>query len=308
MTYSTDELARLGYVARAQSYTGTVEGSVKHREIRNIYNGIDPLPRSYAIKASDDWCAAFVSAMGWAEGHQDWPYEVSVPRIVLQAKELGIWRPGPWAPPGIGAWIVFDWDHNGAGNHIGIITTLNGDVITTVEGNFRNRVEGRTTKVGHSDILGYVDLDFSGCVAGNRPLRPGDIGNDVLLLQMILKGAGYYVGLPDGAYGEKTTAAVMDFQRLNALQVDGKAGPETQAKIRTGDFTANITTDEEVDAVEIKRYKRIDEVPEYARPTVAKLIDRGWLLGTDVDDLGLTDDLIRMLVINDRAGLYGMAK
>lgn len=51
-------------------------------------------------------------------------------------------------------------------------------------------------------------------------------------------------------------------------------------------------------------YNYIDKnMPEYARPTIQKLVDKGILQG-DENGLGLTDDLLRVLVINDRAGLY----
>ena len=51
-------------------------------------------------------------------------------------------------------------------------------------------------------------------------------------------------------------------------------------------------------------YNYIDKnMPEYARPTVQKLVDKGILQGDD-GGLNLTDDLLRILVINDRAGLY----
>ena len=51
------------------------------------------------------------------------------------------------------------------------------------------------------------------------------------------------------------------------------------------------------------KYDTIQEVPEWGRPTVQKLMDKNLLQG-EGDGLGLTYDLLRMLVINDRAGLY----
>ena len=54
----------------------------------------------------------------------------------------------------------------------------------------------------------------------------------------------------------------------------------------------------------MESYKTVAEVPEFARPTIAMLVDRGLLLGTDIDDLGLTDELVRTLVILDRAGAF----
>lgn len=46
-----------------------------------------------------------------------------------------------------------------------------------------------------------------------------------------------------------------------------------------------------------------DNMPDWARPTIQKLVDKGLLNGND-EGLNLNDDLIRMLVINDRAGIY----
>ena len=53
-------------------------------------------------------------------------------------------------------------------------------------------------------------------------------------------------------------------------------------------------------------YDYIDEnMPEWAVPTIQKLVDKGLLKGDEEGKLGLTEDLMRMLIINDRAGVYG---
>lgn len=54
----------------------------------------------------------------------------------------------------------------------------------------------------------------------------------------------------------------------------------------------------------IKYYNSVNEVPEYARDLVKLLVDKKIILGREDGSLGLTDDLIRMLVINDRLGLF----
>ena len=46
-----------------------------------------------------------------------------------------------------------------------------------------------------------------------------------------------------------------------------------------------------------------DNMPSWAKPTILKLTDKGILKGGD-SGLNLTEDLMRMLVINDSAGLY----
>jgi hypothetical protein len=46
------------------------------------------------------------------------------------------------------------------------------------------------------------------------------------------------------------------------------------------------------------------EVPEWGRPTIQKLLDKGLYKGTSDSDLNLPENFLRTLVINDRAGLY----
>lgn len=53
-----------------------------------------------------------------------------------------------------------------------------------------------------------------------------------------------------------------------------------------------------------KVYHYTKELPDYARPTIQKLLDRGIYAGTSESDLNLPETLMRVLVINDRAGLY----
>ena len=62
----------------------------------------------------------------------------------------------------------------------------------------------------------------------------------------------------------------------------------------------------------MERYNSVAELPTWAKPTIRKLIGRGCLKGNggkrDADglpaDLDLSEDMIRILVINDRAGVY----
>ena len=52
-------------------------------------------------------------------------------------------------------------------------------------------------------------------------------------------------------------------------------------------------------------YNYIDHnLPEWARPTIQKLVDKGYLKGNDKSELGLTDEMLKLFVINDRAGVY----
>ena len=60
---------------------------------------------------------------------------------------------------------------------------------------------------------------------------------------------------------------------------------------------------EEVLEARRETYQTLQEVPAWGRETVSKLVDRGLLQG-DGKGLGLSYDLLRQLVLNDRAGLY----
>lgn len=51
-------------------------------------------------------------------------------------------------------------------------------------------------------------------------------------------------------------------------------------------------------------YHYTNELPDWARPTVQKLLDKGIYAGAAEDDLNLPESLMRVLVINDRARLY----
>ena len=52
------------------------------------------------------------------------------------------------------------------------------------------------------------------------------------------------------------------------------------------------------------RYNAGQECPEWAQKTILKLIEKGYLSG-DGQKLDLSHDMVRMFVINDRAGVYG---
>lgn len=54
-------------------------------------------------------------------------------------------------------------------------------------------------------------------------------------------------------------------------------------------------------------WNTVDEVPEWGRPTIQKLVDKDALEGVDDEgNLRLTFDLVRLYVTHDRLGLYDM--
>ena len=58
------------------------------------------------------------------------------------------------------------------------------------------------------------------------------------------------------------------------------------------------------EAEEMKRYNTLEEVPDWGKPTIEKLVEKGVLKGDENGNLDMSEDLLRTLVIHDRLGLY----
>jgi len=65
------------------------------------------------------------------------------------------------------------------------------------------------------------------------PLKPGDTGTQVKLLQRALLRLAYYSGKVDGDYGPATVEAVKTFQLAAKLTSDGIAGPQTLRALKS---------------------------------------------------------------------------
>ena len=95
--------------------------------------------------------------------------------------------------------------------------------------------------------LYYLSLDDNGNAAIYSPartelwamgtgvvgLQPGDVGPAVEALQMYLSSLGYWVGPPDGTFGDSTQQAVWALQKAAGLSADGVVG-KTAAALEAG--------------------------------------------------------------------------
>ena len=126
-------------------------------------------------------------------------------------------------------------------NHVGLVIEVNGNTLTTIEGNTSSDNKGsqnnggmvaiRTRKI-NSSVVGFGrvsdDKNFS---AKNMPtLRLGSRGASVKTLQGILNEHGAHLTV-DGIFGNLTKLAVISFQGLNDLQKDGIVGRKTWEKL-----------------------------------------------------------------------------
>lgn len=137
----------------AMQYVGTKQGTKKHKEIIDGYNnGVKPLPRSYRVTYTDSWCATFVSYVLFKCGAINAPYECSCYYMKKRATE----NKQIVKTPRENDLVIYDWNNNGTLDHVGIITSVNGDTLTVVEGNKSKQVGIRTISKKSSEIDCYI--------------------------------------------------------------------------------------------------------------------------------------------------------
>lgn len=144
-----------------RGWLGWSEANGKHRQIIDIYNAHKPLARGYKVQYTDAWCdttvsAAFitanaVSAIGGTE--------CGVQEHIQIFRKAGIWLGK--VKPQAGDLICYDWGRDGCADHIGIVETVNGSTITTIEGNYQDAVSRRVIAYDDYRICGYARPKYS---------------------------------------------------------------------------------------------------------------------------------------------------
>ena len=118
-----------------------------------------PSNKRYVMPYNAPWCGLFVSVVARIAGYSrnEFPYGVSVYEMASTAKQWGIYSEGT---KGIkeGDLIVFDWLQDGSYSHIGIVSGVSDDTISTIEGNYSNTVKERHIKRNARAIKGFISL------------------------------------------------------------------------------------------------------------------------------------------------------
>ena len=154
---------REAIVSEAISHIGVKEGTVLHHKIIDRYNSRRPLPRGYAVKYTDAWCATFISYLAIVMGYTDIiPVECGCPQMITLAKQMGIWVEDDSYVPKPGDIVLYDWQDSGAGDntgtadHIGLVEKVVGNTETVIEGNYQDSVKRRELAVNGRYIRGYI--------------------------------------------------------------------------------------------------------------------------------------------------------
>lgn len=158
-------------VATAKQYLDIRSGSVQHQEILKVYNAYRPLPRGYAVKSYDAWCATFVSFVALKCGVEDiMPIECGCPSMIKLYMSLGRWEENDAYVPSAGDVIFYDWndssnyattDDRGTAGHVGIVMECDGRTMKVIEGNVSNAVKTRTLQVNGRYIRGFGLPDYA---------------------------------------------------------------------------------------------------------------------------------------------------
>ena len=166
---------------QAASWIGYSEANGKFKTIIDTYNAHKPLPRSYAVKYTDEWCATFVSAVAIKAGAADIiPQECSCNYMIAGFKKLNKWVENDAYTPKPGDIIFYDWQDSGAGDntgssdHVGIVEKVSGGTITVIEGNYSEKVARRTIKVNGRYIRGYGTPAYKTEAATVKPAIPAE--------------------------------------------------------------------------------------------------------------------------------------
>lgn len=165
-----------------QAWAQQNAGGAAHKEIVSLYNSFKPLPRGYAIKMSDAWCAATWSAAAIKAGYTGiMPIECSCPNLIMLAKGMGIWVEDDSYVPSPGDGVLYDWQDSGKGDntgtpdHIGIVETVDAakGTFTVIEGNKPRQVGRRSMKVNGRYIRGFICPRYS-AVEPSSTVAPTD--------------------------------------------------------------------------------------------------------------------------------------
>lgn len=202
------------------------------------------------------------------------------------AKPKGLWY-AKSATPMAGDFVIYQ-DSSGKPCHIGLVVKVDNNNIYTIEGNtstgsgFEANGGGTARKTwarNSTRIHGYVRPNYP------KPTQP------------------------------KEELTMGQFEELTKLIKD-----QTVIIANQGTMIDELTTRVEAIAGQVmSRWDSLEDIPEWGRPTIQKLVDAKIMIGVNeprhktmdaagqevaYGDLNLTYEMLRMMVVNDRSGWY----
>ena len=231
-------------IAKAESFLGIKQGSSEHKTIINFYNEARETG-AYQMTIYDPWCAAFVVACFYAAGYKGAvPGYAGCSLMMNSFKSAGRWHDNSLDyTPKKGDVVFFDWNANGAPDHVGIVCGVSNSEMVSIEGNYGKTVKFRNKNLSDTTILGFgtpllpasqtVWEPFYTLKASDRndilalgSLRKGSNRILVKALQIFLNVNGATLAV-DGVFGNLTLNALIKYQKSKGLAADGVCGKQT---------------------------------------------------------------------------------
>lgn len=137
--------------------SGTSSGSGNYTKYNNWFGSLSGHGYSYM------WCQTFIA---WCANQAGVPTDV-VPKVSGTVsgmdffKKQGTWKSSSYTPQS-GDIIYFYSSSSTSGYHVGIVESVSGSTINTIEGNYSNKVARHSTTVGSSSIVGYGVPNYKG--------------------------------------------------------------------------------------------------------------------------------------------------
>ena len=205
----TEKELRARVAKEAAGWLGVKEDTVRHRALVDFYNKIEPLPVGYRLKETDPWCAAFVSVVGASMHLGDIIFpECSCLRMVQEYVKSGRWEESDAYKPQTGDVVFYGWqdsgvgDYNGPPDHVGIVQSVDDDMISVIEGNYQDEVKVRRIAVNARFIRGYGLPDYASKAGPDKLTGFPDVPAGAWYEEYVLTAAqkGILTGYPDGTY------------------------------------------------------------------------------------------------------------
>lgn len=147
----------LRYYAFGRIPTGTGSEAIAAVALTQEGNGGDTYWGWYGFESRVEWCACFVS---WCADQCGYIDSGAIPRFSLCSDGVdwfsarGQFQDRSYVPAE-GDIIFFDWGNDGGVDHVGIVESVSGGTVNTVEGNSGDKVTRRSYSIGSASIYGY---------------------------------------------------------------------------------------------------------------------------------------------------------
>ncbi len=177
---------------------------------------------------------------------------------------------------------------------------------------------GGTSHYKHKDCRNLNSVNIEMCCSGGHVVSKKTISNAAYLCAELCKHLDISAGNVDtyvlrhydvwdkscpAQWANDNSQGWADFKEMVKRILNGSEGLTVTQYEELKSEIAGLK--KAIEEIKPKIYRYMDNnMPEWAKPTVQKLMDRGIISGVADNCLDLSNDLLRLIVINDRAGLY----